>query len=87
MPRARGHRASLAFLVTAGVLSLLVAVGSGFAIATIWKVDAKITKIPVGSGCKGQECLALGHPTLGPLTLLGRFALDAQRLGARNFRR
>jgi LCP family protein required for cell wall assembly len=57
MPRASGHRASLAFLVTAGVLSLLVAVGSGFAIATIRKVDAKITKIPVGAGCKGQECL------------------------------
>jgi LCP family protein required for cell wall assembly len=65
MPRPRGHRASLAFLVTAGVLSLLVAVGSGLAIATIRRVDARITKIPVGSGCKGQECL----PNVDPVCI------------------
>jgi LCP family protein required for cell wall assembly len=47
----------MAFLVLAGVLSLLVAVGSGFAIATIRRVEIGINKLPVGRGCAGAECL------------------------------
>jgi LCP family protein required for cell wall assembly len=52
----------MTFLVLAGVLSLLVAAGSGFAIATIRRVDRSIIKIPVGSGCKGPECLSNVDP-------------------------
>ena len=52
----------MAFLVTAGVLSLLVAVGSGFAIVTILNVDRHFTKVPVGSSCRGQDCLTNVDP-------------------------
>jgi LCP family protein required for cell wall assembly len=55
----------MAFLVAAGVLSLLVAVGSGFAIATIRQVDARIPKIRVGSDCRGPECL----PNVDPVCI------------------
>jgi LCP family protein required for cell wall assembly len=56
-PRPPHHRTRVAFLATAGVLALLVAAGSGLAIATIRKVDRGLIKLPVGSSCKGQGCL------------------------------
>lgn len=62
MPRARHHGARIAFLATAGLLSLLVAVGSGFAIATIRRVEREIPKIGVGPGCRGEECLPSVDP-------------------------
>jgi LCP family protein required for cell wall assembly len=62
MTPAPRHRARTTFLVLAGVLSLMVAAGSGFAIATIRRVDRNITKLPVGSKCKGPECLSNVDP-------------------------
>ncbi len=51
--------------MTAGVLSLLVAVGSGFAIVTIRQVDAQIPKLCVGPRCRGQESL----PSVDPICI------------------
>jgi LCP family protein required for cell wall assembly len=65
MTAAPRHRARTTFLVLAGVLSLLVAASSGFAIATIRRVDGGIVKIPVGSGCKGPGCL----PSVDPVCI------------------
>jgi LCP family protein required for cell wall assembly len=62
MTRHTHHRSRTAFLVAAGVLSLLTAVGAGFAIATIREVDARIPKIEVGSNCTGSECLTNVDP-------------------------
>jgi LCP family protein required for cell wall assembly len=62
MTRHTHHRSRIAFLVAAGVLSLLTAVGAGFAIATIREVDARIPKIEVGSDCTGSECLTNVDP-------------------------
>jgi LCP family protein required for cell wall assembly len=47
----------MAFLATAGVLSLLVAAGAGFAVATIRQVEQGIRKIEVDRGCSGPDCL------------------------------
>lgn len=49
----------------AGVLSLLVAVGSGFAIATIRHVEGHITRLDVGKDCKGEGCL----PDVDPICI------------------
>jgi LCP family protein required for cell wall assembly len=61
-PRPRRHRTRVAFLATAGLLSLLIAVGSGLAIATIRRVEDKIPKVGVGPGCRGAECLSSVDP-------------------------
>jgi LCP family protein required for cell wall assembly len=62
-------RASTAFLVAAGILSLLIAAGSGFSIATIQHVDGGLVKLPVpdegdadGSECTEENCL----PSVSP---------------------
>lgn len=65
MTRSPHHRSRIAFLATAGILSLLVAVGSGFAIATIREVDARIPKLAVGPHCHGQQCL----PSVDPICI------------------
>jgi LCP family protein required for cell wall assembly len=52
----------VAFLATAGVLALLVAAGSGLAIATIRGVEKKIPRYQVGSKCTGPDCLQDVNP-------------------------
>jgi LCP family protein required for cell wall assembly len=52
----------VAFLATAGVLALLVAAGSGLAIATIRGVDRRIPKYRVGSKCAGPDCIQAVNP-------------------------
>jgi LCP family protein required for cell wall assembly len=65
MPPPRGLRATLAFLATAGVLALLVAVGAGFAIATIRGVEKKIPRYRVGPHCSGPDCI----PSVDPVCI------------------
>jgi LCP family protein required for cell wall assembly len=65
MPPPRRHGARIAFLATAGLLSLLIAVGSGFAIATIRRVEDRIPKRGVGPGCTGEECI----PSVDPVCI------------------
>jgi LCP family protein required for cell wall assembly len=55
----RRYRARVVLLAAAGVLSLVVAAGSGFAIGTIHRVEGVIKKLPVDPRCKGQECLSI----------------------------
>lgn len=55
----------MAFLVTAGVLALAVAVSSGFAIVTIHRVEVGIPKISVGPNCRAPECL----PSVDPVCI------------------
>jgi LCP family protein required for cell wall assembly len=62
MPRSSHHRARVAFLATAGVLALLVAAGSGLAIATIRGVDRRIPKYRVGPKCTGPNCISSVNP-------------------------
>jgi LCP family protein required for cell wall assembly len=58
--RTRGTRV---FLVLAGLLALAISVGSGLAIATIRHVEGQITKVGVGRGCTGKDCLPSVEPT------------------------
>jgi LCP family protein required for cell wall assembly len=53
----RRSRAGTALLVTAGLLSLLIAAGSGFSIATIQEVERDLAKLPVAAGCRDPDCL------------------------------
>src|SRR5439155_25588632 len=55
--RPRRHRLRVTLLSLCGVLSLAVAAGSGFAIATIRHVESNIVKVQVGSGCTDPDCL------------------------------
>jgi LCP family protein required for cell wall assembly len=48
--------------VTAGLLSLAIAAGSGFSIATILKVEGELVKIDTGPRCRGTGCLAHVEP-------------------------
>jgi LCP family protein required for cell wall assembly len=50
-------RAATIALVTAGILSLLIAAGSSLSIATIRRVERRIPKIAVGVDCRGSGCL------------------------------
>lgn len=61
----RRHGARIAFLATAGLLSLLIAVGSGFAIATIRRVEGTIPKFRVGAECEGDDCV----PSVDPVCI------------------
>jgi LCP family protein required for cell wall assembly len=49
-------------LAAAGLLSLLIAAGSGFSIATIVEVEGDLVKLPVGSQCQGTGCLTDVEP-------------------------
>jgi LCP family protein required for cell wall assembly len=49
-------------LAAAGLLSLLIAAGSGFSIATIVEVERDLVKLEVGSECRGPDCL----PSVSP---------------------
>lgn len=51
-----------ALLVVAGLLSLLIAAGSGFSIATILQVEGGLVKIDTGPRCRGSGCLAHVDP-------------------------
>jgi LCP family protein required for cell wall assembly len=62
MPQPRPYRARIALLAVAGVLSLLVATGAGFAIATIRHVENNVIKIDVGPRCKEEGCLSNVDP-------------------------
>jgi LCP family protein required for cell wall assembly len=62
-------RGATAFLVAAGILSLLIAAGSGFSIATIQRVEGSLVKYPVpdvddpdGSECTETNCLTAVSP-------------------------
>jgi LCP family protein required for cell wall assembly len=57
--RPRGTRG---FLVLAAVMAVLISVGSGLSIATIRRVEGQITKVAVGKGCKGKDCLPSVEP-------------------------
>jgi LCP family protein required for cell wall assembly len=61
-PRSPWRRGRVAFLATAGVLSLLIAVGAGFAIATIRHVELNIPRLDVGPQCRGEGCLSNVDP-------------------------
>jgi LCP family protein required for cell wall assembly len=52
--RTRGRRA---FLVLAAALSVLLVVGSGFAIGGIYYYDGQLTKVSVGTDCTAKGCL------------------------------
>jgi LCP family protein required for cell wall assembly len=58
--RPRGKRA---FLVFASILAVLISVGSGLSIATIRHVEGVISKVGVGKGCTGTNCLPSVEPT------------------------
>jgi LCP family protein required for cell wall assembly len=58
--RPRGKRA---FLVLASILAVVISVGSGLSIATIRHVEGVISKVGVGKGCKGANCLPSVEPT------------------------
>jgi LCP family protein required for cell wall assembly len=57
VPRQGRPRSAAVALVTAGILALLVAAGSGLSIATIRRVESDIVKIPVGEECSDPGCL------------------------------
>src|SRR5947207_363900 len=61
-PAERHPRGRKVFLVAVAVLSLGVAAGSGFAIATIRHVESQITKLEVGQGCADPDCLSAVVP-------------------------
>src|SRR5262245_4977926 len=60
--RPRRSRTRSVLLVLAGVLALLIATGSGFAISTIRHVEANIRKVDVGAGCTDPDCLSSVTP-------------------------
>jgi LCP family protein required for cell wall assembly len=60
-PTPRPRRVT-ALLVVAGLLSLAIAAGSGFSIATIVNVERELVKLPVGSRCRGTGCLTHVEP-------------------------
>jgi len=59
--RPRGARARTVLLALSGVFALLVAAGSGFAIATIRHVESNIDRVDVGPGCERtdpEDCIS-----------------------------
>jgi anionic cell wall polymer biosynthesis LytR-Cps2A-Psr (LCP) family protein len=55
-------RSVTVLLAVAGLLSLLIAAGSGFSIATIVEVERDLVKLEVGPTCQGDDCLAHVDP-------------------------
>jgi LCP family protein required for cell wall assembly len=60
-PGARRRRRSVALLAIAGLLSLLISVGSAFAIRTIHSVEANVTHVLTGPGCRQTDDSCLNH--------------------------
>lgn len=60
-PRPHRRRRSVALLAIAGVLSLLISVGSAFAIRTIHSVEASVTKVDTGPNCRRTDDSCLTH--------------------------
>lgn len=60
--RPRGARARIVLLALSGAFALVVAAGSGFAIATIRHVESNIDKIDVGPGCTDPDCIPHVEP-------------------------
>jgi LCP family protein required for cell wall assembly len=60
-PHSRSTRATV-LLVVAGLLSLLIAAGSGLSIATILEVERDLVKLDTGARCRGTGCLAHVDP-------------------------
>ncbi len=61
-PQPSRHRGTRVFLVLVSIIAVLVAVGSGFGIATIRHVEGQVTKVKVGKGCSGNDCLPSVEP-------------------------
>jgi LCP family protein required for cell wall assembly len=61
-PHPSRHRGTRVFLVLVSIIAVLVAVGSGFGIAAIRHVEGQVTKVKVGKGCTGIDCLPSVEP-------------------------